>query len=108
MATPVPVTTAAAQTENWRTYVDALTNTPIHAVKIPRADVEAAMTADAVLGIRVYGALATADDLTSFRLFVVGVDAMGNDIVTVGSTSAVYDMTVLCPPACGSTNVLNS
>ncbi len=108
MANPVPVTTASAETANWRTYIDALTTTPIHAMLIPRADVQCAMTVAATGGIRVYGALKVANDPTSFHLYVVGVDSSGNDIVTVGGNSAVYDNTSPCPPICSNTNALNS
>ncbi len=108
MANPVPVTTASAETANWRTYIDALTTTPIHGVLIPRGDVLGALTVAATGGIRVYGALKVANDPTSFHLYVVGVDSNGNDIVTVGANSAVYDMTQPCPPYCGNSNTLNS
>jgi hypothetical protein len=100
------VSTASAETKNWRTFIDALTTTPIHGVKIPMDSISAVMD-NAVNGIRVYGALKTQGDPTSFHVYVVAIDENGNDIITLNGNSEVYNFSSPCPTMCGNANVLN-
>lgn len=53
------------------------------------------------VGLRMYYG---ADDLLVPHMVVVGVDANGDDQVT----GHIADMSVLCPPTCGTANKLNS
>ncbi len=107
---PVPVNLASAETASWRNYINTNISPgemPIYGFYIPLNDIQQIMQY-AVGGVRVYGALPVADQLSGMHLYIVPVDGSGNDIITVNSASVIYDTTQPCPPCCGEPNELNS
>jgi hypothetical protein len=111
-AQPVPVNDAATETAAWRTYDAQKFPNPadrINGFFIPIEDVNAALL-NASTGVRVYLALKETGTSLQDRLhlYVVAVDANGNDILEVQGNSVVYDATMPCPNTCGQANDLNS
>lgn len=149
---PVPpsvnIEDAKRQTLNWREFLAGIPSIDqIRAYYIPLDDIERiihnpnnqSVTDCPVSGIRAYfalnqplvqqaknGAPANEVDITSanpyIHLFVVAVDANGNDIIndTIGAgdggalvsktgtaDSLIYDTTMPCPPLCAGASVLN-
>ncbi len=114
----VPLPDAAAQTQNWRDFMVSITpNDPTQRVNgyhIPIADINDILS-HAVSGIRAYFALPTENPnppspptQSAVHLYIVPLDANGNDILTnAAGDSLIYDTTVPCPTMCGQGNILN-
>lgn len=109
----VPVNLAAVQTSNWRDYMTQELADPNELIKgyfIPLDDLNDVMT-NAVNGARVYFALPQIlpqADIRGLHLYIVAVDAEGNDILEgPNGESTVYDTTLPCPTMCGEPNELN-
>jgi hypothetical protein len=104
---PVPVQDAATETAAWRTFISSVTNDPKYLINgffIPLSDISNTIQY-AATGFRVYGAIK--EDGT-FHLYVVAVDANGDDVLVDGNQgSLVFDSTCPCPNMCGGGNVLN-
>ena len=111
----VPIPEAAAQTQNWRNFMNSITpNEPTQRVNgyhIPIDDINNILS-HATSGVRVYFALPPNDPnpptQSAVHLYIVPLDANGNDILeNQQGDSLIYDTIMPCPTMCGDGNVLN-
>lgn len=114
----VPLPEAAAQTLNWRNFMISITpedpTQRVNGFHIPISDINN-LLAYAASGMRVYFAMPGADPQppqpptqSTIHLYIVPVDANGNDILeNEQGVSLIYDTILPCPNVCGSANVLN-
>jgi hypothetical protein len=93
----IPIADGAAMTKNFRKGYP----TQNKGVFYSKDTLQAMLDITGSVGVRFYFAL---DDAGKMKLVFCAVDSSENDIIqqTCGDGGA------LCPPACGSTNVLNS
>ena len=100
----VPLSEAVTDCSNWRTTADLrLGSGKVYAFKIPMLDFESIFDEDAE-SIRAYIGEASNGEK---KLFLVGVDASGDDMVDYPNGQFVYDFAVPCPPTCDTSSPLS-
>lgn len=93
----VPLNDAVNACSNWRTLVDdKMPNDKVYAFKIPMIDFIEILHEDAV-SIRAY---LGEDSSGNKKMFLVGVDASGNDMIDYDNDQYVYDYSEPCPSDC--------
>ncbi len=97
----IDITTAADYTANYRLEYPG----SVQAIFMGKDILNAILTQDGCMGIRVYFGKTTAGS-SDFELVFVGADANENDMINNGGI--VADDGKKCPPECGSMNSLNS
>ncbi len=106
---PVDSSLAFSHTQNWRDSFSANTG-QINGFYISREDLMSVLSVSpSGQGLRIYSALDAPLAFKTHHMYVVAVDANGNDIISDAFTnqSAIFDFTAPCPLCCGGGNSLN-
>ena len=103
MASPhdITATEAGQKTDNFqKAYPDRFKGG-----KLPKAEINAILNQPGCVELRYYFMLKDQSKPNEITVVFVGVDAKGNDLVTLNNV--LKDSVVTCPPNCGAGNILN-
>lgn len=99
-----------AITTNWRAYIQNYepADKYIRAFNIPMVDITELAEFYKCTSVRAYLAMEIPGDISTLKIILVPVDALGNDILSIpgvdGATateqSTIYDLTSPCPQIC--------
>jgi len=100
-------TEAITLTTNWRTYISGIDPNPqyIKAFNIPMQDIINLSNFTKCPSVRAYLSMTSTTDVSTLKIILVPVDALGNDVLSVPGPlgtdqSSIFDFTTPCPQTC--------